>query len=90
MSRQSTGFSLSDGFQLSGGDLAELWWRYAAVGGRGDLATLGRRVREQEPVDEREHNLIAQALNELFVDLRAPSFPVAYARLHRPERRPHR
>ena len=82
MSRNSTGFGLSDGFQLSGGDLAEVWWRYAAVGGRGDLAALGRRVLEQEPVDDQEHDLIAQAINELFVDLGAPSFPVAYARGH--------
>lgn len=78
MSRNSTGFGLADGFQLAGGDLAELWWRYVAVGGGCDMAELGRRVRGQQPIDDREHDLIAQALNEMFVDLRAPSFPVAY------------
>lgn len=78
MARNSTGFGLADGFALSGGDLAELWWRYMAVGGRADRNELHRRVRGEVVVDGREHNLIAQALNELFMDRQIPTFPVAY------------
>ena len=78
MVRDSTGFGLADGFALAGGDLAELWWRYVAVGGRADRNELHRRMHAEVTVDGREHNLIAQALNELFMDRQIPTFPVAY------------
>ncbi|TKV61989.1 hypothetical protein FDO65_10835 [Nakamurella flava] len=87
MTHDSTGFGLADGFALAGGNLAELWWRYVAVGGRADRNELHRRMHAEVTVDGREHNLIAQALNELFMDRQIPTFPVAYRAEAAPPRR---
>ena len=75
--RTSVGLSLQDGFDLAGIDVLQLWWRYAALGGEAGPAVLSRRVAAPS-LDEHEHNLIAQALNEYFADCGLGTFPVGY------------
>jgi hypothetical protein len=77
MSGSGLGFSLFDGLQLSGMSPHELWLRYYAVGGDAtelevEACTLGLLTP-----DPYEHNLIAQALNEHFID-RGEDHPVGY------------
>lgn len=77
--RDQTAFSLRDGMELAGVDLEELWWRYVAIGGSRDAASVAMDVLGAHPCDEREHDLIAQALNETFLDQGQDSFPVGYS-----------
>ena len=72
-------FSLSDGMDLAGVGLEELWGRYLGLGGTADPASMARSVRLGHHGEQHEHNLIAQALNELFLDRQHATFPVAYA-----------
>jgi hypothetical protein len=74
-----TRFTLRDGMDLAGIGLEQLWLRYVAIGGSGDLACLALSVLEIDPPDEHEHNLIAQALNEAFIDEGQGTFPVGYS-----------
>jgi hypothetical protein len=68
MSGPDLGFSLFDGLQLSGMTPTELWLRYYAVGGdAGELEVEACALGLLTP-DPHEHNLIAQALNEHFID----------------------
>jgi hypothetical protein len=62
---------------LSGIDISELWLRYLAIGGNGTEAELSFHVRSEECADDHEHNLIAQAINEAFLD-RGDDHPVGY------------
>ncbi len=73
------GLTLSDGFDLLGAEVEEVWWGYAGFGGRANPALLERRMIGRAPVDPSEHTLIAQALNECFVDRGMPVFPVGYS-----------
>lgn len=73
-----TRFALRDGMELAAVDLEELWWRYAALGGSGDRSWLALCVRDGSLCDEYEHDLIAQALNEAFIDAGLDTFPVGY------------
>jgi hypothetical protein len=76
----STRFSLRDGMDLAGVDIDALWWRYAGLGGSGDLASLASWATGDVACDGHEHDLIAQALNEIFMDRGQDTFPVGYAR----------
>ncbi|MCW2528118.1 MAG: hypothetical protein JWM76_2978 [Pseudonocardiales bacterium] len=67
--------SLSDGLELSGLTYEQLWVRYVGVGGSAD--TGGLRDQISTDTDPYEHNLIASALNEYFLDLNQDN-PVGY------------
>lgn len=71
------GISLSDGMRLSGMSYQELWLRHIAVGGTaGELELEAYVLGLLVPVDY-QHNLIAQAINEYFID-QGQDHPVAY------------
>lgn len=72
------GFSLADGFGLSGRDIEDVWWRYAANGGTADLDLFTDRVHGRCVCGADEHDLIAQTLNECFLDSGVTVFPVRY------------
>jgi hypothetical protein len=69
MSRPGPGFSLSDGWDLSGLTLTELWLGYLAVGGTASPARVAAWARSRLRPDSHQHNMIAQAINEHFTDL---------------------
>ena len=77
MSGTGAGFSLSDGWDLSGLTLAELWLGYVAIGGTASQAQVAAYARGLDRPDSYEHNLIAQAINEHFID-RGGDHPVGY------------
>jgi hypothetical protein len=66
---------------LAGLDIRELWRRYIAIGGDGTEAELLRNLRPGAELDDHEHNVIAQAINESFLD-RGDDHPVAYREHH--------
>jgi hypothetical protein len=72
-----TGFSLSDGWDLSGLSLDELWLRYLALGGTATAARVSAYARGLLHPDSYQHNLIAQAINDHFTDL-GQDHPVSY------------
>ncbi len=77
MSTQHANLSLFDGWQRSGLSAAELWIRYYAVGGdAAELEVEAYALGLLNP-DDYQHNLIAQALNEYFLD-RHEDHPVRY------------
>ena len=77
MSSPGPRFGLSDGWDLSGLTLTELWLRYLAVGGTANPALVAAYARDQLRPDSYQHNLIAQAINEYFTDQRE-DHPVSY------------
>jgi len=77
MSGPNAGFSLSDGWDLSGLTLAELWLGYLALGGTASKARVARYARGLLRPDSYQHNMIAQAINEHFID-RGEDHPVGY------------
>lgn len=77
MSSTSTGFSLSEGWDLSGLTLTELWLRYLAIGGTASPARLAAYAHGLLRPDSYQHNMIAQAINEHFID-RGEDHPVSY------------
>ena len=77
MSGPGAGFSLSDGWDLSGLTLAELWLRYLALGGTVSSARVAAYARGLLLPDSYQHNMIAQAINEYFID-RGEDHPVSY------------
>lgn len=77
MSDQHADLSLFDGLQRSGMSPAELWIRYYSVGGdAAELEVEAYALGLLSP-DDYQHNLIAQALNEYFLD-RHEDHPVRY------------
>jgi hypothetical protein len=76
--RALLGLSLADGFDLSGVALRDLWWRYLELGGNGAAHELRHKITTEAGLDERDHDLIAQALNELFAEHGMATFPVGY------------
>lgn len=80
MSEHTTRFGLRDGMDLAGIEPGELWWHYSAIGGAGSEAWLAGAVHGTAPCPDDEHDLIAQALNEAFLDRGVSTFPVGYAR----------
>jgi hypothetical protein len=77
MSGPGAGFGLSDGWDLSGLTLGELWLRYLSVGGTASPARVAAYARGQLRPDSYQHNMIAQAINEHFTDL-GEDHPVSY------------
>lgn len=71
-------FDLATGFELAGGDVLDVWWRYVALGGGAGPELLARRLRGLSDASPRERGRMAQALNELFLDDGIDTFPVAY------------
>lgn len=72
--------SLAEGLALSGLSAAELWRRCHGIGGVGDLAEVREHLGAHTCPDDAEHNVIAQALNDVFVE-RGMDHPVAYRHL---------
>ncbi len=77
MTSAEPGISLQAGMQLSGLTFPELWLRYIAVSGTVGELELEAYVLGLLVPDAYQHNLIAQALNEHFID-RGQDHPVAY------------
>jgi hypothetical protein len=63
--------------QATGMDYYQLWLRYLAVSGSGGPLEVEAYVLGVLTVDSYEHDLIAQALNEWFID-RGQDHPVGY------------
>ena len=77
MSDPGIGFSLSDGWDLSGLPLTQLWLDYLALGGTSNPEQVQAYARGLLPTDSYQHNLIAQAINDHFTD-RGEDHPVSY------------
>lgn len=71
------GISLEDGMRLSGMSYQELWLRHIAVSGTIGELELEAYVLGLLVADDYQHNLIAQAINEYFLD-QGQDHPVAY------------
>ncbi|HEY7146460.1 MAG TPA: hypothetical protein VH637_19630 [Streptosporangiaceae bacterium] len=71
------GFSLSDGWDLSGLTLHQLWLSYLAVGGTASPALVQAYARGRARPDSYQHNMIAQAINEHFLG-KGEDHPVSY------------
>jgi hypothetical protein len=71
------GLSLRDGFDLCGVDAHEMWLRYVALGGTISQVDLVPFLTTDAEPNGREHDTIAQALNEAFLDQDIGTFPVA-------------
>ena len=74
--------SLADGMRLAQLTYLELWTRYLALGGSETINQLRRHIEADECPDDHEHNVIAQALNESYLE-QDHDHPVAYRHLYR-------
>jgi hypothetical protein len=72
-----SGMSLQDGMRLSGMSFSELWLRQIAVSGTIGELELEAYVLGLLVPDDYQHNLIAQAINEYFIEL-GQDHPVGY------------
>jgi hypothetical protein len=70
--------SLRAGLALSGLSHEQLWLRCLAVGGTFSRDGLDAALSGRRRLTTYEHNVIAQALNDFFVE-RGQNHPVAYA-----------
>lgn len=77
MTYTESGMSLQDGMRLSGMSYSELWLRHISVSGTIGELELEAYVLGLLVPDDYQHNLIAQALNEYFLEL-GQHHPVAY------------
>ncbi len=77
MTATDSGMSLQDGMRLSGMSYRELWLRHISVSGTIGELELEAYVLELLVPDAHQHNLIAQALNEYFIEL-GQDLPVGY------------
>lgn len=73
--------SLADGFRLSTLTYPELWARYVALGGAGTIEHLRRHIESRDCPNDHEHNVIAQALNDSYLE-QGRDHPVAYRHLY--------
>jgi hypothetical protein len=80
MTSERSGLSLFDGLQRSGLMPAELWLRYYAIGGDAGQVEVEAYTLGLLHPDAHQHNLIAQALNEYFLE-RQEDHPVSYREL---------
>jgi hypothetical protein len=71
---------LESGFLKSGLSYHELWWRQLCVGGDASSLELEAYLLGLLKLSPYQHDLIAQALNEHFLDL-GQDHPVAYTDL---------
>ena len=77
MSDAESGMSLEAGMRLSGMNYSELWLRHIAVSGNIGELELEAYVLGLLVPDDYQHNLIAQALNEYFLEV-DDDLPVGY------------
>jgi len=77
MTSTESGMSLQDGMQLSGMSFPELWLRQIAISGTIGELELEAYVLGLLMPDNYQHNLIAQAINEHFIEL-GQDHPVGY------------
>ncbi|HEX8096245.1 hypothetical protein [Jatrophihabitans sp.] len=77
MTATESGMSLQDGMRLSGMSFPELWLRQIAVSGTIGELELEAYVLGLLVPDNYQHNLIAQAINEYFIEL-GQDHPVGY------------
>ena len=77
MTATEPGVSLAEGMRLSGMTFPELWVRHIAVSGTLGELELEAYVLGLLVPDDYQHNLIAQALNEYFMEL-GQNHPVGY------------
>ena len=70
--------SLEEGMALSGMDYGELWVRHVALGGDAGRLEVEAYVLGLLVADPTQHDVLAQALNEWFLD-RGGDHPVAYS-----------
>ena len=77
MTSTESGLSLQEGMRLSGMSFPELWLRQISVSGTiGELELEAYVLGLLEP-DDYHHNLIAQAINEYFLE-QGQDHPVGY------------
>lgn len=77
-----TKITLADGQRQLALTDTELWIRCLALGGSSDIGHLTDHVQAVDCPDTDEHKVIAQSLNDAFVE-RGHDHPVAYHHLHR-------
>lgn len=77
MTYPDSGWSLQDGMRLSGMSYPELWLRHISVSGTIGELELEAYVLGLLVPDGYQHNLIAQALNEYFIEV-GENYPVGY------------
>ena len=76
--------TLAEGLHDSGLSYENLWTRYFALGGSRTLDNMRDRIDNPDmDTDDAEHNVIAQALNDYFVE-QGKDHPVAYRNLPGP------
>jgi hypothetical protein len=73
----NAGLSLRDGMDLSGMTYDELWIRQVSVGGTAGEVEVEAYVLGLLDSDDFQHDLLAQALNEYFLE-RGQDHPVGY------------
>ena len=71
------GVSLAEGMRATGMDYGELWLRYIGVSGVAGRFEVEAYVLGLLTPDAYEHDVIAQAINEWFID-RGENHPVEY------------
>jgi len=81
MNSKAAGLSLSDGLDLSGMTLRQVWLRYIGIGGCEGLTEVEKQLSGRTVLTSYEHNLLAQAINEHFIEL-DQDHPVAYDGSH--------
>ena len=69
--------TLREGMHRAGLHPLDVWLRYLSLGGNGSLADVERYLVHNRCPDDHEHNLVAHAINEAFLD-QGVDFPVAY------------
>jgi hypothetical protein len=70
--------ALRTGLALSNISIPALWGSYLGIGGTMSLAHLLDTLQGTQEVTDHEHDMVAQALNDHFVD-QGLNHPVAYA-----------
>lgn len=76
-SGSGSGFSLQDGLARSGMSFTELWLRQLGVGGTAGRLEVEAYVLGLLAADPYQHDVLAQAINEYFIE-RHQDHPVAY------------
>jgi len=76
--------SLADGMRQTRLTYSQLWNRYVALGGSGTLTDLRNHVDSDGCPDNHQHNVIAQALNDVYIE-HGYDHPVAYRHLYQHE-----
>ena len=75
--------SLADGMRQTRMTYPRLWMLYLTLGGAGTQADVQHHVESGDCPDDHEHNVLAQALNDAYLEA-GHDHPVAYRHLHPP------